>query len=151
MPTQVVPIEADADGVLRVGGTRVTLETVLTSHRAGATPEEILRRYPTLDLADIYAVISYVLRNPGEVEAYLQRRAQDAARVQRENESRFNPEGIRDRLRERRDSSGMRRDVQVGTDQADHGLVEPLSDQLIEDIKARGRERLAARTGQKPA
>ena len=90
--------------VLRIGGTRVTLDTVLAAHRAGATPEEIVRRYTTLNL-DIYAVISYALRNRDEVEAYLERRAQDAARVQRENEARFPPDGVRDRLLRRRASA----------------------------------------------
>ena len=45
----------------------------------------------------------------------------------------------------------LRREVQVGIDQADQGEVKPLTDELVADIKARGRKRLAARNGQDPA
>ena len=38
----------------------------------------------------------------------------------------------------------LRREVQIGIDQADRGQVKPLTDVLIQDIKARGRRRLAA-------
>jgi len=36
----------DSHGVLRVGGTRVTLDTVIAVFKEGATPEEIVYRYP---------------------------------------------------------------------------------------------------------
>ncbi len=45
----------------------------------------------------------------------------------------------------------LRREIQLGIDQADRGQVKPLTDELAEDIKARGRKRLAARGGQPPA
>jgi len=45
----------------------------------------------------------------------------------------------------------LRREIQLGIDQADRGQVKPLTDELAEDIKARGRKRLAARSGQAPA
>ena len=41
----------------------------------------------------------------------------------------------------------LRRAIQIGIDQADHGLVEPLTDELVADIKVRGRERLADSKG----
>jgi antitoxin ParD1/3/4 len=44
----------------------------------------------------------------------------------------------------------LRREIQIGIDQADQGRVIPLTDELVEDIKARGRVRLAARKGQNP-
>jgi hypothetical protein len=34
-----VPLEVDADGVVRVGGTRVTLDTIVDAFREGATAE----------------------------------------------------------------------------------------------------------------
>ncbi len=39
----------------------------------------------------------------------------------------------------------LRRDIQVGADQADRGQTLALTDELANDIKKRGRERLAAR------
>ena len=36
-----VPIHTDADGVVRVAGTRVTLDTIVAAFDAGAAAEEI--------------------------------------------------------------------------------------------------------------
>jgi len=60
--TEVVPIETDADGVIRVGKTRVTLDTLITAFNDGATAEEIAQQYPAVSLADVYAVIAYYLK-----------------------------------------------------------------------------------------
>jgi len=49
-----VPLAADAQGVIRVGGTRVTLDTVVSAFYEGATPEEITQQYPSLELGDVY-------------------------------------------------------------------------------------------------
>jgi len=92
----------DADGVIRVGNTRVTLETVVEAFLEGATAEEIVQQYPTLSLADVYSTISYYLRRRPEVESYLERRRQEAQRVREQNEARFDPTGIRARLLSRR-------------------------------------------------
>jgi len=56
-----VPIHTDAHGVVRVAGTRVTLETIVDAFAAGATAEEIAQQYPTVPLADVYSVIAYCL------------------------------------------------------------------------------------------
>ena len=97
-----MPLKKDADGVIRVGGTRVTLDTLIEAFRDGATPEEMVQQYPSLELADIYAAIGYYLRHPVEVGQYLGE--QDALRVEmrRENERRFPSAGIRERLLNRR-------------------------------------------------
>ena len=58
-----VPLAMGADGVIRVSGTRVTLDTVLAAFREGATAEEIVQQYPSLALADVYQVIGYALRH----------------------------------------------------------------------------------------
>lgn len=42
----IVPLVKDAEGVVRVGHTRVTLETIYYVFQEGATPEEVLLRYP---------------------------------------------------------------------------------------------------------
>ena len=96
-----VPLRIDADGVARVGPTRVTLDTVVAAFQDGATAEEIAQQYDTLDLADIYAVIGYFLRHPVEVETYLQERSRLGEAVRQQNEARFDPRGVRDRLMSR--------------------------------------------------
>jgi len=100
--TEPISLETDADGVVRVGGTRVTLDTIVAAFNDGATAEEIVHQYPSLHLADVYAVISYYLRQRSEVEAYLRQRRQQAAYIRKQNEARFDPHGVRDRLLARR-------------------------------------------------
>jgi hypothetical protein len=39
--------------------------------------------YPTLELADVYAVLAWALRHPADVEAYLRRRDDEAAELRR--------------------------------------------------------------------
>ncbi|WP_019498086.1 DUF433 domain-containing protein [Pseudanabaena sp. PCC 6802] len=92
------PLETDADGVVRVGKTRVTLDTVITAFKQGATAEEIVYRYSSLKLADVYATIAFYLNHQQEVEAYLQQRQQQAKEIRKMNEARFDPQGLRDRL-----------------------------------------------------
>lgn len=96
--TEPIPLKMDADGVVRVGGTRVTLDTIVAAFDEGATAEEIVQQYPSLHLADVYAVIGYYLRRRPEVEAYLRQRQQQASEVRRQNESRFDPRDVRNRL-----------------------------------------------------
>ena len=98
----VVPLKIDADGVARVGGTRVTLETLVGAFRRGATPEEIVQDYSSLRLADVYAVIAYYLRDRAAVDAYLLEQRQKSEAIQRQMEALFDPTGVRERLLARR-------------------------------------------------
>jgi uncharacterized protein (DUF433 family) len=92
----------DSTGVVRVTGTRVTLDTVVAAFHDGATADEIAEQYPTLQLSDVYAVIGYYLRRKRDVDEYLAGRERRAEEVRRENESRFSPVGVRSRLLARR-------------------------------------------------
>jgi uncharacterized protein (DUF433 family) len=86
------------------GGTRVRLETIINAFHNGSTAEEILLKYPSLNLTDIYAVITYYLWSRDEVDAYIAgRRCQEEA-VRRENEARFPSAGVQERLLARRAS-----------------------------------------------
>jgi uncharacterized protein (DUF433 family) len=96
------PLMLGADGVIRVGRTRVTLDVIVSAFDAGATPEEIVQQYPSLDLPTAYAVVAHVLQHRAEVDRYLVKREHDAAAVRQENERRFAPSGIRQRLLARR-------------------------------------------------
>lgn len=97
-----LPLTTDADGAVRVGGTRVTLDTLVEAFHEGLTAEEMAQQYPSIALADIYAVIGYYLRRRTEVEAYLDERRQKAREVREWNEARTDPRGIRERLLTRR-------------------------------------------------
>jgi len=96
--TELIPLHTDADGVIRVSGTRVTLETVFAAFSDGATAEEISQQYPALNLADVYSVLGYCLRHSEEVQTYLKQRRTQAAEIRRQNELRFDPVGVRERL-----------------------------------------------------
>lgn len=93
-----VPLKISPDGVIRVGGTRVTLDTVIAAFKEGAAAEEIVFRYPSLHLADVYAVLSYYLRRTKEIEDYLNQRQKKANEVKQQYSSLFESQGIRDRL-----------------------------------------------------
>lgn len=103
-----VPLVTDARGVIRVGGSRVTLDTVAAAFERGATPEEIVQQYPTLGLADVYSVLGYLLRHQAEVDAYLSERAAQASVVRQENEQRSEAQGVRARLLARRSMASTR-------------------------------------------
>lgn len=102
-----VPLAADADGVYRVAGTRVTLDTLVAAYQEGATPEEMVDQYPSIRLDHVYAVIGYYLRHREEVEAYLGRRAAIAAEVRSTVEKAWPPHGLRDRLLARQTPDGQ--------------------------------------------
>jgi len=96
------PLLTDREGVIRVGGTRVTLDTVLAAFNNGSTPEEISWQYPSLELADIYAAITYYLRNRLEIDSYLQQRSEIRIQVREEGKKRLQSVDIRERLLSRR-------------------------------------------------
>ncbi len=96
-----VPIATNADGVMRIGGTRVTLDTVIAAYKRGETPEQISQDYSSLETAAIYAVIAYYLRHRKEVDGYLERRRESARAVREEFEARFPSKGLKERLQSR--------------------------------------------------
>jgi uncharacterized protein (DUF433 family) len=95
---EAAPLKASTDGVVTVGGTPVTLDTVVAAFEEGATAEEIVHQYPSLPLADAYAVIAYYLRHRSDVEAYFAERRKQAGEVRSENTARFDATGLRARL-----------------------------------------------------
>lgn len=79
---EMPPLREDETGAIRVGNSRVLLETVIRAFQDGASPESIVHRYSTLSLADAYNTIGYYLRHQDAVEAYLSQREQLADSVQ---------------------------------------------------------------------
>ncbi len=95
---QIIPLKADNDGVMRVGETRVTLDTVVHSFEQGHTAEEIVSHFPVLRLADVYAVIAYYLNNRAEIQTYLQQQQEAAQKVWEQIESQTDSQNFRERL-----------------------------------------------------
>ncbi|MBD2500783.1 DUF433 domain-containing protein [Anabaena azotica] len=82
LKSETPPLREDETGAIRVGNSRVLLETVIRAFQDGASPESIVHRYSTLSLSDVYNAIAYYLRHQDAVEAYLNQREQLAQSVQ---------------------------------------------------------------------
>ena len=97
-----VPLKYDAHGTVRVGGTRVTLETIVGIYKQGASAEELAQDFPTVPLADIHATLSYYLRHQADVDDYMREVDRRAAEFRSRYEAEFGTqEGLRERLLER--------------------------------------------------
>lgn len=81
LQSEAPPLRQDASGALRIGHSRVLVDLVIRAFQDGATPEAIAQRYPTVTLADVYAVLAYYLRHREEIEAYLAAREERAQEV----------------------------------------------------------------------
>lgn len=102
---QPPPLRTDEHGAVRVGDTRVSLESVVSAFDRGSSAEEIVESFPKLDLATVYATLAYVLTNRQRVDEYLLRRKESIQELQAEAEQRFPSTGLRARLLARRRSS----------------------------------------------
>jgi uncharacterized protein (DUF433 family) len=72
------PLRVDEGGAIRVGKSRVSFDLVVEQYENGMSPEDMVRAYDTLGLADVHAVIAYYLRHQDEVRAYLKQRRDEA-------------------------------------------------------------------------
>jgi len=73
-----LPLRVDEGGAVRVGKSRISLDLIVEQYENGMTPEDMVRAYDTLVLADVHCVIAYYLRHRDEVRAYLKRRGEEA-------------------------------------------------------------------------
>lgn len=90
-------VTIDENGVMRVGGTHVMLDSVIASFDQGHSPESIRSQYPSLSLEQVYGAITYYLAHRDEVEAYLRRQDAEWARWRSIAEQRHG--AVVDRLR----------------------------------------------------
>ena len=100
--TDPAPLREDLGGAIRVGPTRVTLETLLHAYKSGESPEQIVEAFDTLRLADVYSAIGYYLRHQAEVDAYLRESEAEANAIRRKIESQPGYHEFRERLLARR-------------------------------------------------
>jgi uncharacterized protein (DUF433 family) len=96
-----LPLCVDEQGVIRVGHTRIPLETVLVAFQQGYTPEEIAMNFPVLSLEDVYAIVAYYLHNRGVLDSYLESLEREAEARQRFYEARFPTHTLKQQLLER--------------------------------------------------
>jgi len=75
MPSDKSYTRVDEHGVIRVGQTRVMLDSVIAAFQQGQSAETIQQQYPSLTLEEVYGAITYYLGHQDEVDAYLQRQS----------------------------------------------------------------------------
>jgi len=91
-------LDAHSADDVRVKGTRVGIEHILSAYLAGSLPEEIALEFPTVTLEQVHGVIACYLRNRKEANAYLQRWQRRAREIRSEQAGYTGPEVIQ-RLR----------------------------------------------------
>jgi uncharacterized protein (DUF433 family) len=96
------PLRLVEGATLRIGDTRIPLERVIHAFHHGCAAEEIVHKYPTLDLADVYAVIAYYLRHQEAVDEYVRQREGEADEIERQIRAELHGDGLRERLLTRR-------------------------------------------------
>jgi uncharacterized protein (DUF433 family) len=89
--THFPPMRVDEGGTLRVGQSRIPLDLVIEQYENGMTPEDLVRAYDSLELADVHAVIAYYLRNQGLVQAYVKQREEEAKSLRTKAETEHPP------------------------------------------------------------
>jgi uncharacterized protein (DUF433 family) len=100
------PLRLDEAGGIRIGQSRVTLDSLLAAYHNGATPEEIALQYTVLDLTDIYATITYYLTHRQQIDHYLEQRHQSAQLQRQQLSETYNLADLRQRLLARKQSQG---------------------------------------------
>lgn len=93
-----LPLAQDDHGVIRVGGTRVSLDSLLSQYLNGASPEQIVDSFPSLSLAEVHAAIAFFLRHRSEIEVYLDEGRKEAEEIERETRATFPTAEFRERL-----------------------------------------------------
>lgn len=66
-------VRVDEHGVMRVGDTRVMLDSIVAGFEQGHSAETIQEQYPTLNLEDVYGAIAWYLAHQDEAAHYLRR------------------------------------------------------------------------------
>lgn len=65
------------EGVYRVVGSRVSLDSLIYAFWDGKSPETIAQSFPTLTLEQVYGAIAFYLGHRVELDAYLQQGQRD--------------------------------------------------------------------------
>ena len=106
MPTVIgtIPnaVRLDEGGVLKVGDSRVSLDSVVYVFNEGMDAREIQHEYDSLALAQVHAALAYYLHNKKKVDAYLAKREIERERIKREVQAEFPARVTREMLLKRK-------------------------------------------------
>ncbi len=98
LPAIEIPLREDETGTLRVGSTRITLDVVISALKRGDSADVIADSFPSITLAQVYAVIAYYLQNQISLDNYLQKRALEADKLRQEIEEQQGKSDLAERI-----------------------------------------------------
>jgi|ETNmetMinimDraft_26_1059896.scaffolds.fasta_scaffold07792_4 uncharacterized protein (DUF433 family) len=81
----------DESGVMRLGNSRVMLDSVVAAFQQGHSPETISQQYPALSLEEVYGAITYYLAHADEVDEYLKKQDALWTKLRAESEGKASP------------------------------------------------------------
>jgi uncharacterized protein (DUF433 family) len=99
-------VRTDENGALRVGATRMSLDSVVYAFHLGHSAETIQQQFPSLSLEEIYGAIAYYLANRKEVDRYLERQEKLWQDLRKQSEQIPNP--VVERLRALRTAKSVK-------------------------------------------
>lgn len=70
-------------GKATIAGTGVTVNRVIRWYKLGRNPEEIVEIFGHLNLAQVYAALSYYYANQLEIDAQIQEEEEEEERIER--------------------------------------------------------------------
>jgi uncharacterized protein (DUF433 family) len=70
-----------------IDGTRIRVADIACLQREGYTPQRMLEAYPSLNLAQIHAALSYYYENPKEIEDALKEDREVADKIDRDRDA----------------------------------------------------------------
>ena len=76
------------EGVYRVAGTRVSLDSIVYRFREGLSAESIAESFPAVTLEQVYGAIAYYLANQSQVDQYLREGERLSGQLQQESRRR---------------------------------------------------------------
>ena len=82
-----IPFAVTEQGTIRIKGSRVSLDSIVHHFKLGATAEQIIQSFPSLNLGDVYSSIAYYLARRSEIETYLEQQRVEADNLQGQLES----------------------------------------------------------------
>lgn len=99
--TQIVPLTLTDEGIIRITGSRVSIDSIIHHYKLGATAEQIAYKFQGLRLADIHAAIAYYLSHREVIEEYLSTQEAKGDALQQQLESDPNYQAAMLEMRER--------------------------------------------------
>jgi uncharacterized protein (DUF433 family) len=100
-------VRVDEHGAMRIGNSRVMLDSIVAGFEQGHSPETLQQQYPALSLEEVYGAITYYLAHTDEVHAYLKRQDELWEAWRAKGASRSSP--VVERLRALRASEAAKR------------------------------------------